>query len=72
MLVLEVSRHGARESGSIYNFTVDPNQNFNGTGNILPLGRYQHFDLGQRLREKYILGSQKLLSENYTAEEIEV
>jgi hypothetical protein len=28
LLVVEVSRHGARSSKQIYDFTVDPEQNF--------------------------------------------
>ena len=45
-MVIEVSRHGAREPTKLYNFTKDPSANFNGTGNLMPLGKKQHFDLG--------------------------
>eukprot|EP00347_Sterkiella_histriomuscorum_P016873 403351519 len=71
LMVVEVSRHGAREPSRIFNFTADPNQNFNGTGNIMPLGKKQHFELGQHMRQKYI-HDLKLLSENYTDSEVYV
>ncbi len=38
-MVLEVSRHGAREPSKIFNYTKDPNQNFNGTSRLMPLGK---------------------------------
>lgn len=53
-MVMEISRHGIRESSKIYNFTEDPNQNFNSTGNLMPFGKYQHWQLGQHLRKKYV------------------
>lgn len=70
-MVVEVSRHGAREPGKIFNFTVDPNENFNGTGNIMPLGKWQHFDLGKHIRDKYIT-EKKFLSANYSDKEVYV
>ena len=70
-MVLEVSRHGAREPSNIFNFTVDPNQNFNSTGNIMPLGRKQHFDLGELIKQKYIV-NYPLLSPNYSSTEMYV
>lgn len=54
LLVVEVSRHGAREASKIYNFTADPNANFNGTSNLTPFGKEQHFKWGQKLKERYI------------------
>ena len=45
-MVLEVSRHGAREPTKLFNFTVDPKKNFNSTGNLMPFGKKQHFNLG--------------------------
>eukprot|EP00347_Sterkiella_histriomuscorum_P023194 403335592 len=71
LMVVEVSRHGAREPSKILNYTQDPNQNFNGTGNIMPLGKKQHFDLGQHLRQRYI-NDLKFLSANYTDNEVYV
>lgn len=68
-MVLEISRHGARESSKLFNFTVDPKQNFNSTGNIMPMGKKQHYDLGSLIRDKYIIKS-PLLSPNYTDKEI--
>jgi hypothetical protein len=46
LLVLEVSRHGARSSNKIYNFTQDPEQNFKNYSELTNLGRKQHFELG--------------------------
>lgn len=43
LMVLEVSRHGAREPSKIYNLTVDPKANFKSTGNLMPMGKKQHF-----------------------------
>jgi hypothetical protein len=68
---MEVSRHGARESSKIYPLTKDPNQNFNSTGNIMPFGKWQHFQLGKHLRQKYIQ-EKGFLHPNYTDIEVEV
>ena len=69
-MVLEVSRHGLREPGKLFNFTVDPNHNFNGTGRLMPLGKQQHFELGQRFRTKYI--DTGFLSARYDPAQIQV
>ncbi|CDW91251.1 histidine acid phosphatase family protein [Stylonychia lemnae] len=69
LMVVEISRHGARESSKIFNFTVDPALNFNSTGNIMPLGKKQHFELGQLIKQKYIV-NYPLLSENYSNNEM--
>ena len=69
LMVLEVSRHGAREASKLFNFTTDPSKNFNSTGNIMPMGKKQHFDLGQHIRDKYIVGT-KFLSSNYNDKEM--
>lgn len=50
LMVLEISRHGAREPTKLYDFTKDPAKNFNSTGNLMPMGKKQHFDLGKHLR----------------------
>lgn len=55
LLLLEISRHGAREPLHLYNFTKDPNANFNSTGNLLPLGKREHWNLGQSLRQRYLM-----------------
>ena len=51
--VIEVSRHGSREPSDLFNFTKDPSLNFNGTSNLTPYGRSQHYRLGQSLRKRY-------------------
>ena len=53
-MVLEISRHGAREPTKLFNLTKDSSKNFNSTGNLMPMGKKQHFDLGTHLRSKYI------------------
>jgi hypothetical protein len=71
LLALEVSRHGAREPGKIFNFTKDPSQNLNSTNNLMPMGKRQHFELGARLRRKYIEDT-RFLSGSYNEDEIHV
>ena len=40
IMVMEVSRHGAREPTKLFNFTKDPdNGNFNSTSSLLPFGK---------------------------------
>ena len=53
ILLLEVSRHGAREPLQLFNLTKNPNANFNGSGNLTPLGKKEHFELGAFIRQKY-------------------
>lgn len=65
LLLMEISRHGAREPWRIYDFTIDPNLNFNSTEELLPLGKRQHFEVGQYLREKYIV-KKNFLSANFS------
>lgn len=55
LLVLEVSRHGARSSKKIYDFTVNPEDNFKNKSELTNVGRLQHHQLGGYIRTKYIL-----------------
>ena len=71
LLVLEFSRHGAREPLTLYNFTKNPNANFNSTGNLMPLGKREHFNLGQSLRQRY-LTDQSFLPNAYNPVDIHV
>lgn len=54
LLVVEVSRHGARSSKEIFDFTIDPDRNFKNSSELTQLGRFQHFHLGHYIRTKYI------------------
>lgn len=65
IMVLEISRHGAREPTKLFNLTKDSNKNFNSTGNLMPMGKKQHFDLGTHLRSKYIENT-SFLSANFS------
>ena len=51
--IIEVSRHGAREPDELFNFTKDPNLNFNTTSNLTPVGRNQHYKLGEAIKKRY-------------------
>ena len=51
--ILEVSRHGAREPDELFNFTKNPNLNFNSTNNLTPVGRNQHYKLGEEIKKRY-------------------
>jgi hypothetical protein len=53
-MVLEVSRHGAREPSENFPFAKDPSQNYISTANLTWYGKKQQFDLGTILKEKYI------------------
>jgi hypothetical protein len=66
--ILEVSRHGAREPDELFNFTKNPNLNFNSTNNLTPVGRNQHYKLGEAIKKRY--GS--YLPANYSADAIMV
>jgi len=39
LLVIEVSRHGARSPGEIFNWTEDPSKNFNDTNELTAYGK---------------------------------
>jgi hypothetical protein len=67
-----VSRHGAREPTKLFNFTKDPTKNFNSTGELMPMGRKQHFDLGKHLRGKYVDGGKGFLSSEFNPKEVQV
>lgn len=51
--VTEFARHGARSPGEIYNFTVNPEDNFKEKNQLSPEGRKQHQAIGQDIRRKY-------------------
>jgi Histidine phosphatase superfamily (branch 2) len=68
LMVLEVSRHGAREPTKNFDFTKDPAKNFNSTENLTQLGRKQHYLLGGHLRQKY----HGFLPANYNPKEIHI
>lgn len=54
LLVVEVTRHGAREPSKLFNFTTNPDENFKHLGNITAFGRKQQFNLGKYIKEKYM------------------
>jgi len=68
-LVIEVCRHGARApQGDSNNLGIEWKEGF---GNLTPIGKRQHYLIGQELRERYI-NKEKLLSEHFNPEEIYV
>ena len=66
--VLEVSRHGAREPDELFNFTKNPNLNFNTTNNLTPVGRNQHYKLGEAIKKRY----SSILPANYSSDTVMV
>jgi len=65
----EVSRHGARAPRGIYNYTVDPNENFKVSMELSNVGMRQHYLIGTQVRKTYI-EKHKLISEKYEFSEI--
>mmetsp|Transcript_13788 Transcript_13788/g.15985 ORF Transcript_13788/g.15985 Transcript_13788/m.15985 type:complete len:184 (+) Transcript_13788:3-554(+) len=65
----EVSRHGARASGTVYNFTVDPAENFDIPMELSNFGMRQHYLIGTHVRKRYI-DEEKLISPVYNSSEI--
>ena len=51
--VTEIARHGARAPGAIYNFTVDPQDNFKEKNQLTKEGMRQHQMIGEDIRKKY-------------------
>jgi hypothetical protein len=70
-LLVEFSRHGARASSKIYNFTVDPDDNFKIKKELTSTGAQQHYNMGAYIRSKYV-DELNFLSATYniTSEEI--
>lgn len=71
MFVVEVSRHGARSSKKIFEFTADREKNFKNSSQLTQLGRKQHFDLGAYIRKRYIEDN-RLLNASYDEREVYV
>ena len=71
MFVVEVSRHGARSSKKIFDFTVDKDKNFKNASQLTQLGRRQHFDLGAFIRKRYIVEN-RLLGASYDERDVYV
>ena len=69
VFVSEISRHGARASGSIYNFTVDPTENFKVPMELSTFGMRQHYLIGSQVRKRYI-EEEKLISPRLNQSEI--
>ena len=69
VFVSEISRHGARAWGSIYNFTVDPTENFKTPMELSTFGMRQHFLIGSQVRKRYI-EDEKLFSSRYNPSEV--
>ena len=52
--VLEISRHGIRTPQALYNFTVDPKDNFKITYELTEMGMRQHYLIGNQVRKRYV------------------
>lgn len=70
VFVSEVSRHGARTPGKIFNFTVDPDDNFTNDKELTEVGRRQHFLIGHEVRHRYI-EKEQLANSTYYFKEVE-
>lgn len=68
--VSEISRHGARAPKVLYNFTQNPEDNFQHSMQLTPAGRRQHFLIGHEIRNRYIK-SQEVVGSRYDFREIE-
>ena len=64
-LLIEVSRHGARNPSHIYPYTADPAANFVYPYNLTQKGANQHYSMGGFIRDRYV-NEYGFLSENYT------
>jgi hypothetical protein len=67
--VSEISRHGARASSQIMNYTVDPEDNFKVPMELTNMGMRQHYLIGTHVRKHYI-ENHKLISGRYNYSEI--
>ena len=71
LLSVEVCRHGERASNFIYDFTVDPYQNFQKPQELTKVGAQSHYRNGQGLR-KFFDRYDGFLSMEYDPAEIYV
>ena len=69
VFVSELSRHGARSPGHIFNFTKDPEDNFKRPMELSTIGMRQHYLIGREFRHRYI-DQAKLISGQYNSSEI--
>lgn len=67
--VSEVSRHGARASSTIYNYTVNPEDNFKAPMELTEMGMRQHYLIGTQVRKTYI-EKHKLIPSTYNISEV--
>lgn len=70
LMSVEVARHGERASKIIYDFTVNPEDNFQVPYNLTQTGAESHYVNGVGLR--YFFDQNQLLSEQYDPEEVYV
>eukprot|EP00347_Sterkiella_histriomuscorum_P022996 403336353 len=68
LLVVEISRHGARSPGKLFDLAQYPEQNFKYQSQLTSRGKNQHYQLGQYIREKYV-DKLKFLSKDYDESE---
>lgn len=71
LLVVEVSRHGARSPTKLYNFAVRPEEEFKNVSQLTFFGRKQHYQLGEYIRQRYI-EELKFISSEYDEREVYV
>ncbi|TNV79046.1 hypothetical protein FGO68_gene870 [Halteria grandinella] len=69
LLVVSVSRHGARTPNVIMPFNASGSEQFKNTSNLLAHGFFQHSEIGKRARQRYI-NEFKFLSTNYDSSQI--
>ena len=70
LMSVEVARHGERASKYIYDFTVDPEDNFTVPYNLTMTGAQSHYVNGVGLRSFF--DKNQLLSQDYDQEEVYV
>ena len=66
--VEEVSRHGARAPGTIYDWVAEGQENWKVPMQLSDMGMRQHFLIGHEMRNRYML-KEKLVPETWNKDE---
>ncbi|CAI2371532.1 unnamed protein product [Moneuplotes crassus] len=69
LFVSEISRHGIRAPGIIYDLAKDPSENFQIPYKLSPSGQRQHYLIGAEIRRRY-MENEPIISKKYNNTEV--